>query len=82
MIRARVVAWGAGLGVNSRVPVSIGVFLQARPCMSLLALDPAGPASNLSGEKISPTGKPASSRALRSKFSRLPGPSPCSGRKR
>src|SRR3546814_1108973 len=41
-----------------------------RPCMSLKALEPASPLSNLSGERISPARKRASSRTLRSKFSR------------
>jgi len=51
-----------------------------RPCMSLKALEPASPLSNLSGERISPARKRASSRTLRSKFSRLPGPPLRSGR--
>ena len=47
------------------------------------ALEPAVTAPNLSGEKISPAGnRPASSRPLRFKFSRLPGPPLRSGRQR
>ena len=48
--------------------------------MSLKALEPASPLSNLSGERISPARKRASSRTLRSKFPRLPGPPLRSGR--
>jgi hypothetical protein len=38
-------------------------------------LEPAGTAANPADQKISPAGKPASSRPLRSKFFRRPHPS-------
>ena len=45
-------------------------------------LEPAGAAPNPGAGKISPEGEPSSSRPLRCKFSRLPGPPRCFGRSR
>ena len=62
--------------VHTPIPSRFRRFRQARSCMSLEALEPAVTAPNLSAKKFPrpANARPASSRPLRCKFFRLPGP--------
>ena len=78
---ARVVAWGPGLGVNSRGPrLYWGVSASPSLHVSQSARSRRRPPPTCPAKEFPRPGKPASSRTLRSKFSRLPGPPLCSGR--